>query len=98
MAEHTQKLRVLSLRNLAHVQDEYTPLILAAERGHIDMARLLLISGAQRDAVDKGGRTAIDVAMLSSHPDIAEMIALYNPSTFIGKRHACMDATSHHRG
>ena len=35
------------------LQDGYTPLLVASERGYVDMARLLLERGANIEAIDR---------------------------------------------
>ncbi|KAH9381093.1 hypothetical protein HPB48_010765 [Haemaphysalis longicornis] len=55
---------------------EQTPLHVAAELGHVSTVRLLLDSGADLLARDAQGQTATDVAELSGHAQVAEMLRM----------------------
>ena len=54
-----------------------TALHLAARYGHADAARRLLDAGADPDAADDAGDTALDVAVRHEHSDL---VALLRPS------------------
>lgn len=51
-----------------------TPLHGAASGGHVDVARLLIASGARLDAKDKYGRSALQWAIWKKHHRIAELL------------------------
>jgi len=49
----------------------FTPLMLAAEAGNLDLARTLVDRGADPDQIDNAGRNALHVALARSHADPA---------------------------
>ncbi|GFU12281.1 ANK_REP_REGION domain-containing protein, partial [Nephila pilipes] len=51
-----------------------TPLHIAAENGHLDIARLLLEYDADILAKDSSGLTAMDLAEKSDHPHVMELL------------------------
>jgi len=51
-----------------------TPLHWAAEEGHFEVAQLLLRFGAKLDVRNRQGETAVDLATLRGHHDIANAI------------------------
>lgn len=51
-----------------------TPLHGAASAGHLEVARLLIASGARLDAKDKYGRSVLDWAVWKKHDKIAELL------------------------
>jgi len=51
-----------------------TPLHHAGERGHIEVATLLIRSGAQVDSRDKGGLTPVALAMSQNHREMVECL------------------------
>jgi ankyrin repeat protein len=53
---------------------EPTPLMLAAQRGHLAVARYLLAAGAQVDAWDKDGATALHYAVRAGHKAMVELL------------------------
>jgi ankyrin repeat protein len=61
------------LENRTHVTFE-TPLTEAAKINHLDMVRLLLDHGANIDAKDVTGRTALDWARENSNADMERLI------------------------
>jgi ankyrin repeat protein len=46
----------------------------AAANGHLLVTRLLVDKGANLEAADKSGRSALNYAVLANHPEIAEVI------------------------
>lgn len=54
--------------------EECTPLILAAKLGHNDIVKLLLKWGADMDATDKHGKTALEYAEAGGFIKVAGMI------------------------
>jgi ankyrin repeat protein len=70
-------LAVLSPENTAHCvcsAGGITPLMWAADRGHIDVVRALLAAGADATAEDDQGDTALDYATSCAHDDIAQLL------------------------
>lgn len=53
-----------------------SPLMLASRTGNLAVLTLLLLAGANYRSVDNEGRTAGDLALLSGHSDIYEMLRL----------------------
>jgi truncated hemoglobin YjbI len=58
-----------------------TALHMAARRGHLEIARTLLDSGAARDARDSKGDTPLDRALNCRKGQVAELLRLYHPRT-----------------
>ncbi len=46
----------------------------AGDRGHASIAALLLAAGADRDAVNDEGQTALDLARDANHVDVIEVL------------------------
>ncbi|WVQ64184.1 uncharacterized protein L199_002346 [Kwoniella botswanensis] len=63
-------------KTLVHLRDEfgYTPLHLAADRGHIEMTKLLLRYGADRDAEDEDSQTPLQLAEISGRDEIVKLL------------------------
>ena len=59
--------------------DGYTALLLAAENGHVDVARLLLEAGADKGLQRHDGYTALMLAEESGHGDVAELLRAKAP-------------------
>ncbi|KAG2487525.1 hypothetical protein HYH03_013806 [Edaphochlamys debaryana] len=55
--------------------DGTTPLILAAERGHTRVVRLLLEAGADMNAATEGGDTALSLAAAEGHTEVVRLLA-----------------------
>ncbi|GIX73232.1 ANK_REP_REGION domain-containing protein [Caerostris extrusa] len=51
-----------------------TPLHIAAENGHLDIARILLEHDADILAKDSSGLTAMDLAEKTEHPHVMELL------------------------
>lgn len=60
------------------LEDEFTPLMVAAINGKGQMVTFLIGRGAKRDAVSYDCETAADLATKYGHPEIAVMIASNN--------------------
>jgi ankyrin repeat protein len=58
----------------ARMDDGRTPLMVAAENGHMDSVKLLIDIGAGRFSTDDNGHTAAEIATAAGHVDIAEVI------------------------
>ena len=56
------------------IQDGETPLLCAAARGHLDIVRILIESGALLNTVDKHGLTALHHAVRRHHFSIAKFL------------------------
>ena len=52
-------------------EDGVTPLFVACQQGHVDVARLLLDNGAE---VDRNGATPLFVACQNGHVDAARLL------------------------
>jgi ankyrin repeat protein len=58
----------------ARAANGYTPLHVAAERGHADVAAYLIEHGADADAVTETGRTARDLAVRNDRADVVKTL------------------------
>jgi hypothetical protein len=57
-----------------------TALMVAANQGHVDVARLLLVSGATIDAQNDDGRTALMAAAGNNQIEIVRQLLTFDPS------------------
>ncbi|CAK9116812.1 unnamed protein product [Durusdinium trenchii] len=55
-------------------RDGLTALMLAAANGHVEVARLLLNAGADKDLQDKKGSTALILAAQQGHAEAARLL------------------------
>ena len=60
--------------NIRSVDDASTPLHLASENGHLDLARMLVERGADMSAQRNDGSTALHLASENGHVDLAQML------------------------
>ncbi|KAG8741606.1 hypothetical protein FRC12_015613 [Ceratobasidium sp. 428] len=62
--------------SLVNARDEfeYTPLHLAADRGHLNVVRLLLSRGADTSLKDQDGDTALEIATVAKHDPIVQIL------------------------
>ncbi|QRW00381.1 acyl-CoA-binding protein [Ceratobasidium sp. AG-Ba] len=62
--------------SLVNDRDEfdYTPLHLAADRGHLNVVRLLLSKGADASLKDQDGDTALEIATVAKHVPIVQVL------------------------
>ena len=71
-------IKILLIEDNAEVNagddDEWTALHLAAEKGHVDVAKVLIQNGADVNAVDKDKETALHVAAENEHADVAKVL------------------------
>jgi hypothetical protein len=74
----TSVKRLLSIRNInVNVKDDiygFTPLHYAARYGHIEIARLLLLNGADVNARSNGGWTPLHLAAIFGNVDILHLL------------------------
>ncbi|KKP06420.1 hypothetical protein THAR02_01471 [Trichoderma harzianum] len=62
----------------AKAKDSCTPLLLAAENGHLDIFKHLLSRGAEKNAVDVDGLTPLHLAAKNGHVALVKMLLQYN--------------------
>ena len=55
-------------------QNEQTLLMLLAEKGKLNMVKIALSNGAQKDKVDLSGKTALEYAKENNHNKIVELL------------------------
>lgn len=71
-----------------HSKNGWSPLLLAAERGHLEVVRMLLQSHARVDVFDEDGKAALHLAAEKGHEDIADVLlshkAFVNAKTKLG--------------
>lgn len=58
----------------AEAEQGFTPLMLAARRGNAECVQLLLDAGADAAAVNKQGKTALDIAQLNKRAAVVEAL------------------------
>ena len=56
-------------------EEGFTALMYAAAEGHLEVVRILLAGGANRDLRDMDGDVARDFAVRSRHPEVARLLA-----------------------
>ncbi|MBN2891665.1 MAG: ankyrin repeat domain-containing protein [Bacteroidales bacterium] len=59
--------------------NDYTPLMYAAQEGYVKSVDYLLKNGAKVDAEDTDGHTALSIAVQNGHSDVVKTILKYNP-------------------
>lgn len=79
-AELTAKLIEDRLLVNARSVENRTPLHLAAESGNIGIATLLLLAGADADAIDGGGRAPLHLAAESGNLDMVRLLYAHGAS------------------
>lgn len=52
----------------------YTALMLASQRGNVEIVQLLLEHGARTDMVSPLGQTALILAALNNHPPVVKLL------------------------
>ncbi|KAJ4856949.1 ankyrin repeats (3 copies) domain-containing protein [Trichoderma breve] len=62
----------------AKTKDSCTPLLLAAENGHLDIFKHLLSRGAEKNVVDADGLTPLHLAAKNGHVALVKMLLQYN--------------------
>ncbi|KAL2080256.1 hypothetical protein ACEWY4_024049 [Coilia grayii] len=71
-----------------HAKNGWSPLLLAAERGHLEVVRMLLQNHARVDVFDEDGKAALHLAGEKGHEDIADLLlahkAFVNAKTKLG--------------
>lgn len=55
--------------------EHFTALMMAAAMGNIEVVKVLLAAGANKEMLDDDGESAIDFARSKGHPKIAELLA-----------------------
>jgi ankyrin repeat protein len=58
----------------AALQNGFTALMIAAGKGHAEVAQVLLQGGAKVDAVDKDGGTALMYAAQNGHKEVVKIL------------------------
>ncbi|XP_064204441.1 transient receptor potential cation channel, subfamily N, member 1 [Anguilla rostrata] len=71
-----------------HAKNGWSPLLLAAERGHSEVVRILLQNHARVDVFDEHGKAALHLAAENGHEEIADVLlshkAFVNAKTKLG--------------
>uniref|UniRef100_A0A4W5NWE9 Uncharacterized protein n=1 Tax=Hucho hucho TaxID=62062 RepID=A0A4W5NWE9_9TELE len=71
-----------------HSKNGWSPLLLASERGHTEVVRILLQNHARVDVFDEDGKAALHLAAERGHEDIADILlshkAFVNAKTKLG--------------
>ncbi|KAJ8386825.1 hypothetical protein AAFF_G00166200 [Aldrovandia affinis] len=71
-----------------HAKNGWSPLLLAAERGHTEVVRILLQNHARVDVFDEHGKAALHLAAERGHEEIADVLlarkAFVNAKTKLG--------------
>lgn len=62
----------------AKAKDSFTPLLLAAENGHLDIFKHLLSRGAEKNVVDADGLTPLHLAAKNGHVALVKMLLQYS--------------------
>jgi uncharacterized protein len=65
--------------NAAETRYGMTPLARAARNGHLEVIKVLLDSGADRDARIKDGRSAMQLAQHYGHVEAENLLTSYRP-------------------
>ncbi|CAD7695177.1 unnamed protein product [Ostreobium quekettii] len=60
--------------NAAHGKFEETPLLLATQMGHVDLARILIEAGADLESADRDGLTPLTTAIFMRNMKMVEML------------------------
>lgn len=60
--------------NAAEAEQGFTPLMLAARRGSAECVELLLKAGADAAAVNRQGKTALDIAQVNKRAAVVEAL------------------------
>ncbi|XP_036423490.1 transient receptor potential cation channel, subfamily N, member 1 [Colossoma macropomum] len=87
MLNHVPSSRLQTAIN-KHAKNGRSPLLLAAERGHTAVVRVLLENSARVDVFDEEGKAALHLAAEQGHDDIADILlshkAFVNAKTKLG--------------
>lgn len=58
-------------------QNGWSPLLEACDRGHVGVAKILLIHHARIDVFDDNGRTALHLAAANGHLELCQLLLQY---------------------
>ncbi|HYD17420.1 MAG TPA: ankyrin repeat domain-containing protein [Patescibacteria group bacterium] len=74
-------------------EESMTALMMAAERGHIDIVRLLLKAGAERDAQESKGFSALMLAAQGGHKNVVDAMLEHSANTALRNKDGDTAAT-----
>ncbi|CAM9425723.1 unnamed protein product [Lampetra fluviatilis] len=89
----TEMLKHIGANQMQHVlnradQNGWSPLLMAAEKGHVEVVRILLKNNARVDVFDELGKAALHLAAENGHEGIADILlwhkAFVNAKTKLG--------------
>jgi len=85
--EMRKLVELVPVEEVAGDYDLRTPLHLAAARGHLAVAQLLVEKGAAVNAVDRFGRTPLHEAVLNGHDDVIAALRAAGGALHFATRH-----------
>jgi len=72
--------------NAAECEQGFTPLMLAARRGNAECVQLLLDAGADPAAVNRAGKSALDIAQVNKRAAVVEALQRHEATAGAGQQ------------